>query len=63
MKALKYWLGFNMVKGIGPAKLKTLLDYYKSPEAAWFVPEPIGSMPIITLSRNWNVCKLRTLKY
>lgn len=39
METLKYWLGFNLVKGIGPAKLKTLLDYYKSPEAAWLAPE------------------------
>lgn len=31
----KYWLGFNLVKGIGPAKLQALLDYYGSLEAAW----------------------------
>lgn len=32
---LKYWLGFNLVKGIGPAKLQALRDYYGSLEAAW----------------------------
>lgn len=31
----KYWLGFNMVAGIGTAKLQALLDFYGSAEAAW----------------------------
>jgi len=39
MEALKYWLGFNLVKGIGPAKLRTLLDYFGSPAAAWHATE------------------------
>jgi DNA processing protein len=33
--SLKYWLGFNLVKGIGPAKLQAMLDSLGSPEAAW----------------------------
>ena len=32
---LKFWLGFNLVKGIGPAKLRALLDYFGSIEQAW----------------------------
>ena len=28
MSDLKYWLGFNLVKGIGPAKLEALRDYF-----------------------------------
>lgn len=32
---LKYWLGFNLVKGIGPAKLQALRDYYGTLDAAW----------------------------
>ncbi|MCP5098758.1 MAG: DNA-protecting protein DprA [Chloroflexi bacterium] len=35
MSDLKYWLGFNCVKGIGPAKLTALLNYFKTPAAAW----------------------------
>lgn len=35
MSDLKYWLGFNLVKGIGPAKLQALLDYYGDLGAAW----------------------------
>lgn len=31
----KYWLGFNLVSGIGTAKLQALLDHYGSIEAAW----------------------------
>ncbi len=32
---LKYWLGFNLVKGIGPAKVQALRDFYGSLETAW----------------------------
>ena len=35
MSDLKYWLGFNLVKGIGPAKVQALLDFFGSPAAAW----------------------------
>ncbi len=31
----KYWVGFNIVKGIGPAKLQALLDHFGSLSAAW----------------------------
>jgi len=39
MSELKYWLGFNIVKGIGPAKVQALLDYYGKLSAAWVAPE------------------------
>lgn len=35
----KYWVGFNHVKGIGPAKLQLLLDQYGSAESAWNATE------------------------
>jgi DNA processing protein len=35
MSDLKYWLGFNLVKGIGSAKMQALYDYYGSMAAAW----------------------------
>ncbi len=31
----KYWLGFNLVKGVGPAKLQALLNYFDDLQAAW----------------------------
>lgn len=31
----KYWLGFNRVKGIGPAKIQALLNYYGDLHSAW----------------------------
>jgi predicted Rossmann fold nucleotide-binding protein DprA/Smf involved in DNA uptake len=34
-----YWLGFNLVKGIGPAKLQALLDYFGDLGAAWQATE------------------------
>lgn len=30
-----YWIGFNKVNGIGPARMKALLDVFGSLEAAW----------------------------
>lgn len=35
----KFWLGFNLVPGIGTAKLQALLDYFGSPAAAWQATE------------------------
>ncbi len=32
---LKYWLGFNLVHGIGPARVHTLLDYFGDLGRAW----------------------------
>lgn len=35
MKTLGYWVGFNNVRGIGPLRLRALLDTYGSIERAW----------------------------
>lgn len=35
---LKYWLGFNLVEGIGTVKLRQLLDRFGSAGAAWEAP-------------------------
>ncbi len=35
MNDTKYWVGFNMVSGIGPARLKALLDRFGGAERAW----------------------------
>jgi DNA processing protein len=34
-KNTKYWIGFNLVKGIGPVRLKKLLDYFGDVRSAW----------------------------
>jgi DNA processing protein len=31
----RYWIGFNLVKGIGPAKVRRLLDHFGDLKAAW----------------------------
>lgn len=31
----KYWVGFNLVKGIGPMKVRALLDHFGDLESAW----------------------------
>lgn len=39
IQELKYWLGFNLVKGIGPAKTQALLDYFGGLAQAWRASE------------------------
>lgn len=39
MPDVKYWLGFNLVNGVGPAKVQALLDYFGSLAAAWQATE------------------------
>lgn len=34
----KYWIGFNLVKGIGSARLRALLDYFGDIQSAWQAP-------------------------
>ncbi len=34
-QSLKYWIGFNRAKGIGPVRLRALIQYFGSIEAAW----------------------------
>jgi DNA processing protein len=39
MAARKYWLGFNVIKGVGPVRLRALLQYFGDLEAAWQASE------------------------
>ncbi len=39
MDDLSYWLGFNLVRGIGPVRLRALLDFFGDVRAAWEAPE------------------------
>lgn len=36
--ALRYYIGFNLVRGIGPARLRALLDAFGDVEQAWHAP-------------------------
>lgn len=38
MKNLRYWVGFNIVRGVGPTRLRALLDYFGDVERAWHAP-------------------------
>lgn len=38
MEPRAYWVGFNLVKGIGAVRLKGLLDFFGSLEVAWQAP-------------------------
>jgi DNA processing protein len=35
----KYWVGFNLVKGIGAVRLRSLLDVFGDAKAAWDAPQ------------------------
>jgi DNA processing protein len=39
MDARKYWLGFNLIKGIGPARLRALREHFGDLERAWHASE------------------------
>lgn len=39
MSELKYWLGFNLVKGVGSSKLNALLTHFGDIEHAWHAHE------------------------
>jgi DNA processing protein len=38
MTDLGYWVGFNIVRGIGPTRLRALLDYFGDVARAWHAP-------------------------
>jgi len=38
VEQLRYWLGFNLVRGIGPVRLRALLDYFGDIQTAWEAP-------------------------
>jgi DNA processing protein len=56
---LRFWVGFSKVAGIGPARLRILLDYYGNMEAAWHANP--GELRAIGLDRRSvkNLVKVR----
>jgi DNA processing protein len=38
MDEKSYWVGFNLVKGIGATRFRLLVNHFGSPEAAWHAP-------------------------
>ncbi len=38
MNDLRYWLGFNLVRGIGPVRMRALLDAFGDVQTAWEAP-------------------------
>jgi DNA processing protein len=47
--SLRYWIGFSKVPGIGPVRLKNLLDYYGAIDTAWYANP--GELRAIGLDR------------
>jgi DNA processing protein len=43
----RFWLGFNLIYGIGPARLRTLLDHFGDIKSAWYAsPEQLSESGI-----------------
>ena len=38
MDSKKYWVGFNLVKGVGAVRLRAILDYFGRLDTAWLAP-------------------------
>lgn len=38
MDSKKYWVGFNLVKGVGAVRLRAILDYFGRLDTAWSAP-------------------------
>lgn len=57
---LQYWIGFSKVPGIGPVRLRNLLDYYGSVQNAWLANP--GELRAIGLDRRSveNLVKVRS---
>lgn len=55
---LRYWLGFNLVRGIGPVRLRALIHHFGDIEAAWTASEP--SLRALNLNRRAITNLLRT---
>ena len=49
----KYWVGFNLVKGIGPVRIGKLLDYFGSLHEAWQSP----SFHLTAAGLNGKLCQ------
>lgn len=52
MSDLRYWVGFNKVRGIGPLRLRALLDHFGDIERAWHAsPEILEDVGLDSRSR------------
>ena len=44
----KYWIGFNLIKGIGAVRMQGLVSYFGELESAW------GRHRLIWLGQAWG---------
>ena len=47
----RYWVGFNLVKGIGAVRLQALQDHFGDLSLAW--QAPVEALQAAGLSQNW----------
>ncbi len=61
MDDLRYWVGFNLVRGIGPMRLKALLNFFDEDiEVAWKAPEQDLRAAGLDSRSTQNLMKTRT---
>ncbi len=58
---LRYWLGFNLCPGIGPSKLRALIDFFGDLAAAWSATESQLERVGIDRRAIKNLVELRTV--
>src|SRR5215831_14140823 len=63
-RTLRYWVGFNQAKGIGPARLRALIQRFGDIEAAWnaspqaWAEAGLDQRTIASLSKTHATCDL-----
>jgi len=55
-----YWIGFNLVKGIGAVRFRNLLDAFGDAETAWHAPSEALRAAGLSSKIVENLCQLRT---
>ena len=60
MSELTYWVGFNIVRGVGPARFRLLLDHFGSLQAAWQASEETLSAAGLDRRAIANLIETRT---
>jgi DNA processing protein len=54
-----YWIGFSLIKGIGPVRFQGLLDFFGQPEIAWQAPPDALRMAGLSSKIIENLVQLR----
>ncbi len=60
MNDKRYWVGFNLVKGIGAVRLQALRDHFGDLALAWQAPRMLSRLPASVLKLAERVAQVRS---